>query len=102
MLFDAKRQRYPTLYKFIAWLRTKPADETYDWYNCEECACGQFFGGAGWGEKHGDVFVREGVSLNSLACGPFVPTDGYKIKRELHTFGQLLARAERKLEELPA
>ena len=93
MLFDPRREKYPTLYRFIAWLRTKPADEFYDWPDPKKCICAQF----GWIEvfKAKDT---EGVWLNAIAAGDrwseaiLSPADW--------TFGKCLARAERKLEEL--
>jgi hypothetical protein len=92
MLFDPRREKYPTLYRFIAWLRTKPADEFYDWSSPKACACGQF----GWFEAF--KARDEGVDLNGIAAGD--DWDRGLLRPADWTFGQCLARAERKLEEL--
>lgn len=89
MLHDSRLDRFPTLMRFIAWLRTKPADETYEWWNGHGCACAQFFGRRDWIELNSEVCFAEGVNLNHLAFGCV-----------RWTYGGLLERAERKLEEL--
>lgn len=90
MLFDPKWERVPTLRRFIAWLRGKPADEFYPWGDPGRCACAQFFGvGYAWYELNRDVVINEGVDLNELAYGGATP-GRWK-------FGELLERAEREL-----
>jgi hypothetical protein len=94
MLHDSRRDRFPTLVRFIAWLRTKPADEKYNWTDCVNCAAGQFFDASlddafSWFDENKAAFVNEGVCLNTLAmfARPW-------------TFGALLELAEKKLEVL--
>lgn len=41
MLFDPKWEK-SSLRDFIAWLRTKDPNETYDWLDPKTCACGQY------------------------------------------------------------
>ena len=90
MLYSPHRKA-PSLESFIAWLETKPEDETYTWSLCDRCACGQYARALGiW--KIWDEFIhlysrdRTGIwhKLNMLA---FPKHDG------ADTFGRLLRRA---------
>lgn len=85
----------PSLPGFIDWLRSKDPHERYEWPNSRICACGQYsqdeFGKEDWMNTH-----PTWSTLNQLARGE---QDDCEVARSTDwTFGKLLARCEKKLE----
>ena len=80
----------PETRKFLAWVKSKPADEYYEWTDSCKCACGQYFGDGCWVSKVMDIQFYEGVNFNSIA--------GHTISKDDWTFGKLAQRLERRLE----
>lgn len=92
MLYDQNREKYPTTYRFIAWLKTKEPSEKYEWDDASKCVCAQFFGTVDWWAVSGSVYNQEGINFNDLARGSVYNRDQW-------TWGQLLERAEAALAE---
>lgn len=86
-----------TLESLIAWLRTKDADEAYDWHDCQgRCLIGQYsseHGGPRYYHDQCDLFaqVADGKPSSGLldgGCRAELIAQG-----EPHTFGAALSRA---------
>lgn len=92
MLYNPQWEKNHLMRIFIGWLKTKRADEQYDWHDIPNCACGQFWQHIGYDFANA-LSNRERVMLQELALG-----DG----RGDWTFGRLLARAEMALAEVSA
>lgn len=89
MLYDSRRDKYPELFRFIAWLRGKPRDEKYPWADMGGCACAQFWETANWYQFNSKTLASEGVNFNQLAMG-----GNLDLSPDKWTWGKLLDRAE--------
>jgi hypothetical protein len=75
-----------TVAEFLAWVRTKPADEEYDYYSACGCALGQFCGvtGRNW---FGDYAAFNARNVFEVAYRE-------QLVAEPQTFGALASRLE--------
>lgn len=91
MLHDPRHDKTPSLAGFALFVASKDPKETYNWYNCQECAVGQYLKSMDrlpYGHDWSSGLIGE---LNGLArgarCDVWEPIDS-----SLHTWGQLADR----------
>jgi len=84
MLKDPRWDNIPTLAGFALFVASKPADETYIWTSCYDCALGQYLKSIGCKKSnwcHGEL-----ATMNALALGDQSPVQSN------WTFGKLADR----------
>jgi hypothetical protein len=101
MLHDPNKEYAFNLDSLIAWLETKPADETYDYLDGQHCMCAQYFQARGYTRAR--VTSSRGVYSNGKDFAQFaVPAVFDKIARnglvnqKPQTFGHALEVARNK------
>lgn len=77
----------------LVWARTKPADETYDYW-CDKCAIGQFLveTGRAISPTMGSADYKDGGRL--VAIPRYIDEAAYALGAKKPSFGQLVHRLE--------
>lgn len=78
--------RQEAITELTTWLGQQ-GDREYQWYSPFHCACGQYWGTAGWIVPHDKFHGLTGIDLNHIAS------------IEPWTFSALLQRVEERLNE---
>lgn len=86
----------------LAWARTKPAGEPYQFVNAGVCALGQYARAHGWSEAQArcgsyEVYVSDDLRWAANPCGPV----GTSKTLWGGTFGQFVKRLEKLCPETP-
>lgn len=85
-----------TISDVLAWARTKPADERYDYDDVANCAMCQFLRDTGRASDPnvGSLTWDDLDNLETLDSVPFDPRLDKVVKHGSHTFGALVTRLE--------
>lgn len=93
MLYDPKWELRPSLAGFVAWLERQPADQIFDYWDCEVCACAQYATSLGMSERQ---WSKEATSETHPNSATWVELN-HLVCIAGRTFGDVLAAARQAL-----